>query len=37
MVNTGDNINLDISSFQNGNNISAGTYTVTFYIQQYQN
>lgn len=37
LVNTGDNINLDIRSFQNGNNIPAGTYTATFYIQQYQN
>lgn len=36
LVNTGDNINLDIKSFGNVNNIPAGTYTATFYIQQYQ-
>lgn len=36
LVNTGDNINLDIKSFSNVNNIPAGTYTATFYIQQYQ-
>ncbi|EES3190414.1 fimbrial protein SefA [Escherichia coli] len=37
LVNTGDNINLDIKAFQKGGNIPAGTYTATFYIQQYQN
>ncbi|PSY58769.1 fimbrial protein SefA [Escherichia sp. 20412-1] len=37
LVNTGDNINLDIKAFQSGSNIPAGTYTATFYIQQYQN
>lgn len=37
LADTGDKINLDIKSFTNGNNIPAGTYTATFYIQQYQN
>lgn len=33
---TGDNFNLDIRAFQKADNIPAGTYTATFYIQQYQ-
>ena len=33
----GNNISLDIKAFQKNDNIPAGTYTATFYIQQYQN